>query len=72
MRLTVPGPYVVSDVGNWSAPAVLAGLASFVHDCQRAAGHDHNRGEDDQQRRLHCDLATAGPPKPIGRRVIPV
>ena len=74
MRLTVPGPYVMSDVGNWSAPAVLAALASFVHDRQRAAGHGHdrNRGEDNQQGRLHCDLATAGPPKPTGRRVIPV
>jgi hypothetical protein len=70
----VPSPHVVSDVGSWSAPAVLAALASIVHDRQRAAGHGHDRsrGEDNQQGRLHFDLATAGPPKPTSRRVIPV
>ena len=30
--LAVPNPRVVSSVGNWSAPRVMAALAGVVHD----------------------------------------
>jgi hypothetical protein len=40
----------------------MAALAGVVHNRQGAAGDDHNRGEDNQQGGLHCDLANAGPP----------
>jgi hypothetical protein len=47
-RSALASPYVVSDVGHWSAPAVMAALASVVHDRQGAAGYHQNRGEDNQ------------------------
>jgi hypothetical protein len=62
--LAAPSPCVVADVGNWSAPCVMAALAGAVHDRQGAACTEHNHREDDQQGGLHGDLATAGPPEP--------
>ena len=44
-------PCVALGAGHSSAPVVMAALAGAVHYCQGA--DDHNRGEDNQQRRLH-------------------
>jgi hypothetical protein len=34
--------HVVPDVEDWSAPSVMAALASVVHDRQAAASHEHH------------------------------
>jgi hypothetical protein len=47
-----------------------AALALGIHDRYSAADAAHNRGQGDQQGDLHCGLVTAGPPEPIGRRII--
>jgi hypothetical protein len=46
--LAVPGPCVVSDVGNWSAPCVMAALTAVVYDRQGAACTEYNRRDDNQ------------------------
>ena len=60
---------VVPDIRIWSAPGVKAALAGLVHRRQASAGDKHYRRENDQQGRLHCGLATAGP-EPIGRALV--
>ncbi len=49
------------DVGDWSAPCVMAALTGVVHDREGAADTEHNHGQDNQQGGLHGDLAKAGP-----------
>ena len=61
-NLAEPSLCVVPDVGNWSAPRVMAHFTGVIHDRQRAADPEHNHGQDDQQGDLHGDLANAGPP----------
>jgi hypothetical protein len=62
-RSTVPSPRVVPDIRHLSAPCVMAALAGIVHDREAAAGHEHNRAEDNQQGGLHVDdLRCCGPP----------
>jgi hypothetical protein len=46
--LAVPDLRVMADVGDWSAPCVLAALTGVIHDRQGAAGTDHDHREDDQ------------------------
>jgi hypothetical protein len=41
----LPSFYVVRYGGHRSAPRMLAALAGFIHDRQRADGHEHNRDE---------------------------
>ena len=41
---------------------MMAALARVVHNRQGAADPEYNRREHNQQRGLHGDLATAGPP----------
>jgi hypothetical protein len=41
----------------------MVALAGIVHDREAAAGHEHNRAEDNQQGSLHVDdLRCCGPP----------
>jgi hypothetical protein len=52
-----------SRIGHLSAPCVMVALAGIVHDREAAAGHEHNRAEDNQQGSLHVDdLRCCGPP----------
>jgi hypothetical protein len=61
-RSAVPSLHVVPDIGHLSAPCVMVALAGIVHDREAAAGHEHNRAEDDQQGGLHVDdLRCCGP-----------
>jgi len=39
---------VVPNVGDWSAPSVMAALAGVVHDRQTAARDEHNRDKDNR------------------------
>jgi hypothetical protein len=65
-RSAVPSLHVVPDIGHLSAPCVMVVLAGIVHDREGAAGHEHNRAEDNQQGGLHVDdLWCCGPPQPI-------
>ena len=62
-RSAVPSLHVVSDIGHLSAPCVMVALAGIVHDREAAAGHEHNRAEDNQQGGVHVDdLRCCGPP----------
>jgi hypothetical protein len=56
-------PWVVPDVGIWSAPCVAAALAGVVHDRQRAAGSKQDYREDNQQGGFHYDLALLRVPR---------
>jgi hypothetical protein len=62
-RSAVPSLHVVPDIGHLSTPCVMVVLAGIVHDRKAAAGHEHNRAEDNQQGSLHVDdLRCCGPP----------
>jgi len=61
-RSAVPSLHVVPDIGHLSVPCVMVALAGIVHDREAAAGHEHNRAEDNQQGSLHVDhLRCCGP-----------
>ena len=62
--LAVPSLRVVPDAGNRSAPCMMAALARFVHNCQRAADAEHNCHQGNQQGGLHRDLLNAPPELP--------
>jgi hypothetical protein len=44
--LAVSRLHVVPNVGDWSAPSVMAALAGVVHDRQAAAGNEHHHTHD--------------------------
>jgi hypothetical protein len=40
-QLAVSRLHMVPNVGDWSAPSVMAGLAGLVYDCQATSGREH-------------------------------
>jgi hypothetical protein len=58
----MPNLCPVPDAGSRSAPRVTATLTCVVHDRQRAAGHEHSRGGDNQYGGLYCRLRYCGLP----------
>jgi hypothetical protein len=54
---------LVVEFGTWSAPWVMATLASIVHDCQDAARSQQHNCRGGKQGDFHCGSPTAkGPP----------
>ena len=68
--LAAPSLCMEPDVGDWSAPCVMAALARVVHDRQDAAGSKHNDREHNKQRGLHTRPRYCGPPNPFAFRLI--